>query len=152
MTIHRATGISSVAPSLFELSGRYKFRGFADWEPNHPRYRGLRSTVPEGEPPAEKVEHPSVIVARLHAEIAAKSPEHAALVAEFEQLPRRPGQVGPSWWNLAQQAARDERIRRYTALRASGLSKKEAAAEVGVTVRRADRYELGLPETAEVPS
>jgi len=39
----------------------------------------------------DDVESPAEIVARLHAEIAAKSPEHAAIVARFERQQREAG-------------------------------------------------------------
>ena len=39
---------------------------------------------------------PQEIVAALHAEIAALSPGHAALVAEYEALPRTPAGTAPA--------------------------------------------------------
>jgi hypothetical protein len=147
MTIHHATGISSVAPSLHELSGRYKFRGFADWEPNHPRYRGLRSTVPGDEPDEEEVEHPSVIVARLHEKIAAKSPAHAALVAAFLALPEPPPPGG--LWEQAIPRRMftpppPRRKDRYLALRQDGVDPAEAAERTGTPSRTRVRYETEL--------
>ena len=34
-------GMGSIAPSPWHLSGGYRFRGFDDWTPGHPRYRDL---------------------------------------------------------------------------------------------------------------
>jgi hypothetical protein len=146
MTIHHATGVSSVAPSLFELSGRYKFRGFADWEPNHPRYRGLRSTVPDLEPDEEEAEHPSVIVARLREKIAAKSPAHAALVAAFLALPEPPPEGGP-WEQVAPPVFTAPLARRkvgYLRLRRDGVDPAEAAERTGTPSRSRIRYESEL--------
>ena len=150
MTVHRATGVSSPAPGLFDLSGRYKFRGFADWEPNSPRYRGLRSTVAGDEPDDDDIEHPSVIGARLHAQIAARSPAHAALVAAFLALPEIPPAGG--LWEQAAPPPRPpvftvslpRRKARYLALRRDGADAAEAAGRTGTPRRTRARYETEL--------
>ena len=149
MTVHHATGISSLAPSLLELSGRYRYRGLPGWAPNHPAYRGLRAIpVPgEEEPPEEEPEVPEAIVARLHKEIAAKSPEHAALVTEYEALPvrRRPRYTPPH-----PRPATRERMGGYAQLRASGLGKKAAARQARISARTASRYEADFLAKTEV--
>lgn len=99
-------------------------------------YRGAETEPFHGEPT------PRQIVARLHRQIAAKSPEHARLVAEFEALscdeenPRNP--------LSAQSAARRVRIEEFAGLMKSGLTVKAAARRVGISERvgRAYRHEI----------
>lgn len=93
-----------------------------------------------------KVEDPRQIVALLHAEIAALSPEHAALVAAFEALPRkhgyplrraRPALPGPG----SNCQRRVQRLAAYTSLRLSGTGKKAAARRIGVGHGTGRQYE-----------
>ena len=100
---------------------------------------------------------PREIVARLHAEIAAQSPEQAALVAEYEALPPRRrvpryAPQGPRPASVAVMKARRERMDRYARLRASGLGKKAAARRTGIAVRTACQYERDIRDgKLEVP-
>ena len=73
--------------------------------------------------PEKRIRSPREIVADLHTRIAAKSPRHAKLVADFEALPREPE---PDWDEWEQeslsvreiaQAKRRARLRQYTDLR-----------------------------------
>lgn len=101
---------------------------------------------------AETVESPREIVARLHERIAAKSPEHAALVAGFEQrqaerrlvladaVSRRAVPPAPS---IASRRS-SERIRRFAIARDAGKGREEAAAEVGVGPSAARNYDARL--------
>ena len=102
---------------------------------------------------------PREIVARLHAEIAALSPEHAALVAEYEALPPRPAKSRGFWVpgepspaSAALMRGRRERAGRYARLVASGLGRKAAARRTGVAARTARQYERDIRDgKLEVP-
>jgi hypothetical protein len=149
MRTYRAepVGMGSIAPTLHLLSGGYRFRGFEDWRPGHPAYVDLPGTDEEQDEDAEVIDPPSVIVARLHEQIAAKSPAHAALVAEYERTaPFRRTRCGSGdpRGNALRMAERDARLRQYAGLRASGLSKKEARAELGISDTSACRYEADM--------
>jgi hypothetical protein len=90
---------------------------------------------------------PREIVAGLHAEIAALSPEHAELVAEYQALPRRERtrySPEPRPASIAVREKRRERAGRYVRLRESGLGKKAAARRAGIAVRTASQYELDI--------
>ena len=94
---------------------------------------------------------PREIVTRLHAEIAAQSPEQAALVAEYEALPPRPLKSRGFWVPGEQDPAgaalmrgRRERMDRYVRWRISGLGKKAAAQRTGIAVRTARQYEQDI--------
>ena len=87
---------------------------------------------------------PQEIVAALHAEIAALSPGHAALVAEYEALPRR--RRGPRPPRAAVMRSTQERMGTYARWRASGLGKKAAARRTGIAVRTASRYEQDISD------
>ena len=91
---------------------------------------------------------PQEIVAALHAEIAAQSPEHAALVAEFDALPPRPARSRGFWVpgepspaGAALTRGRRERADRYMRLLDSGLSRHAAARRAGIAVYTAYEYE-----------
>jgi hypothetical protein len=89
---------------------------------------------------------PQEITAELHAEIAARSPEHAALVAEFERadaLRVRPS-GGRDAHNARLMAERDERMREYAALRASGLDKMAARRRMDLSDTAGKRYEADM--------
>lgn len=92
---------------------------------------------------------PRQIVARLHAEIAAKSPEHAALVAAFEALPGLPPAWDPAEEASARRAAWLERAGRYAAFRAV-LTQEAAARRLRICIRTARNYEAAL-KTGGVP-
>lgn len=89
---------------------------------------------------------PREIVTRLHAEIAAISPDHAALVAEYNRLPRglpvacararRPAGI--------RSAARLRRLTVYTGERLSGTDMKAAARKAGVARNLARQYEADM--------
>jgi hypothetical protein len=85
---------------------------------------------------------PREIVRRLHREIAAKSPDHAALVAAFEagwaKVPQGSGYV------QIQKEARIERLRKYAVLRADGANREDAARLVGVTTKTAENYDTDI--------
>lgn len=85
---------------------------------------------------------PGEIVARLHREIASMSPEHAALVAAFEQIPRRPARPLREPRRPAScSGPRLKRLTVYSALRLSGASGKAAARKAGVSQRSGQQYE-----------
>jgi hypothetical protein len=87
---------------------------------------------------------PREIVAALHAEIAAKSPEHAALVAAWDAM--RAGRMAvPCPGEAAVCAARQARVREYAKLRGQGLTLAQAAGRLGVSPRTAETYGLGWP-------
>jgi len=95
--------------------------------------------------------HPDVtpreIVAALHRQIAARSPEHAALVAEYRRLglerPRAvPGdgrEAGGYARGAHVSAACRERMRQFAALAAS-MGTEQAAARLGIHISTARRY------------
>lgn len=88
---------------------------------------------------------PREIVRRLHREIAAKSPEHAALVAEYERYRSRPVTPGGrDEVNRQRKAERIERMRKYAQLLASGLSRKEAARALGIGERKTYDYDADM--------
>ena len=79
---------------------------------------------------------PAEIVTRLHKLIAAKSPEHAALVARWEQ------KQAAAWPGVHHQvAACRERMERYGELREDGATPEEAAGDIGLRGSTAQRYE-----------
>src|SRR2546430_14040453 len=89
---------------------------------------------------------PDEITAVLHDLIAAQSPEHAALVADFKrwqadgQRPPGPRQVFPR----APAVSRLCRLAQYAALRAAGTGKKAAATQVGISRRTGVRDEAAM--------
>jgi hypothetical protein len=89
---------------------------------------------------------PREIVTDLHAEIAAQSPEHAALVAAYEALPARPGYPLRRARRPAggMSAARLRRLEVYTALRLSGTGAKAAATRAGISHHTGRQYEADL--------
>jgi hypothetical protein len=142
-------GMGSIVPSARVLSGGYRFRGFEDWRPGHPAYAGLTGTDEDGgeDEDVEVIDPPSVIVARLHEQIAAKSPDLAALVAEYARGAsdlRRLRESGDPRGNDLRKAERDARMRRYAGLRASGRGKKAARDELGISQSTAIRYEADM--------
>jgi lambda repressor-like predicted transcriptional regulator len=90
---------------------------------------------------------PAQIVAALHAEIAAMSPERAALVAEWDAMRaglRAAQESGlapvPRPGAVAVVAYHQDRVRRYRELREAGLSLAQAAEQLGVSPRTAENY------------
>jgi hypothetical protein len=84
------------------------------------------------------------IVAELHKQIAAKSPEHAALVAAFEALPSLPPAWDPAEEAAARRAAWLEQAERLAGFRERGLTQVAAARRIGVCERTAKNYEAAL--------
>jgi hypothetical protein len=86
---------------------------------------------------------PAQIVAGLHEQIAAKSPELARLVARYEAvMAARPQHVPPMARGAdALRQDRLDRIARYGGLRDAGMSRAQAAAELDVSDSTALRYE-----------
>lgn len=124
----RATGMSSIIPGPSTLSGGYQYMG---WQ-----------TEPIGDEPS-----PRQIVAGLHAEIAAKSPELAALVADYEKY----AGVIAAWDPVEDLAVipdgpldRREKMQVWVQLRDKGMSVKEAAASLGIDERTGRRWETEL--------
>lgn len=98
---------------------------------------------------------PREIVTALHERIAARSPEHARLVARFARV-----QAGLDAETVAAvdlrgaEAARRgrlQRIRDYSRLRAGGMSREDAASRIGVGPDTAQRYEAALRRQAGGP-
>lgn len=85
---------------------------------------------------------PREIVRRIHQEIAAKSPAHAALVASFEAGWERP-LLGGADVHL-QKRARLWRLREYAALRARNVSREEAARLLGIAEKTAENYDSDI--------
>jgi hypothetical protein len=99
--------------------------------------------------PGTRIRSPREIVAELHREIAAKSPRHARLVAAFEALPREDEPAWDEWEESlsAREIAREKRrarLRQYTDLRVSGMTKASAARELGIAGRTASEYECDM--------
>ena len=94
-------------------------------------------------------EEPREIVARLHAEIAAMSPEHAALVADFDALPTKPGYPLRAARRPAggRSRARLRRLTVYTALRLDGHGQKAAARRTGISQSIGRQYEADFLAT-----
>ena len=142
-------GMGSIAPSPWHLSGGYRFRGLDDWTPGHPRYRDIPAIEDETEP-----DEPGEIVAELHAELGARSPELAVLAAAYAryraagllewQQPQRGCTGGRRDHNDRLKADRSARLRKYAALRSAGLSKKQARAEVGIGISAGTEYEAAI--------
>ena len=85
---------------------------------------------------------PRQVAAWLHAEIAAKSPEHAALVAAFEAIPRQPERSLPSPRHLARAGSpRYRRLSIYAAVRLRGGGEREAAMRAGICRDSRPQYE-----------
>lgn len=82
---------------------------------------------------------PEEVLAGLHAEIAAKSPGHARLVARYEEI--RAAQPRPAAPFPAERLARLARLEAYGRHRDAGLDRAEAAARTGISVRTAEKYE-----------
>ena len=93
---------------------------------------------------------PAEIVAELHKRIAAKSPEHARLVAAFHraQEMRRLLLLGDGHENVLK-TSRKWRVSEYGKLRARGVSVEAAAAAVGVSVSTAGEYGRELRRAAQ---
>ena len=108
--------------------------------------RAYERQIKKQQQEGEEAESPFVIVSRLHAEIAARSPKLAALVADFEAIPRtlQPGPWGLEEHNSRLAAERDERMRKYAALRASGTGKKQARLQMGLSESVGNRYEADM--------
>jgi hypothetical protein len=146
----RAIGGGSIAPGPRTLAGGYRWHGMPGWRPGDdipPRPRAGADAY---------VENPAEIVARLHARIAAKSPEHARLVAAFESIPE---ELLGAWDPLDEQPPPEDRPvggprrRRegWMWLRTCGISPEEARAQLGVSTYTARRYEKWLA-SQEVPA
>ena len=96
----------------------------------------------------ETIREPREIVAELHKRIAAKSPEHAALVARFEALPIARGKAIPGEGRQTGGLARGRhvseafraRLRAYLELRAH-MTREQAAAALGIHYTTAQRYD-----------
>ena len=84
---------------------------------------------------------PAEIVAQLRAEIAAKSPEHARLVARYEAAERAAAERPRLHIRSAERVARMEE---YARLRRSGMSKRDARGKVGVSKSVGHRYEADM--------
>ena len=143
-------GMGSIIPDRRSLSGGYRWHGLPGWRP------GAGTPQRPGGASEAYVEHPSEIVARLHAEIAAKSPEHARLVAAFNAIPedllgawdpddeRQPAEPRPA-------GGPQRRREGWLWLRASGISPDEARAQLGVSARTARRYQQWLARQEVTP-
>lgn len=88
---------------------------------------------------------PREIVAALHAEIAAKSPRHAALVAAFEAVPRPVPRPPRRPRPPAHHRAR--RLTMYGQLRIAGRSPRAAAEAVFLGPSSASQYEADFLAT-----
>lgn len=110
-------------------------------------YRGAETEPFPGEPT------PRQIVAQLHKQIAAKSPQHARLVAAFHALEReraeREKKAGHRKRPCAASDARRERLEEFAALMESGLPVKAAARQMGVNARTARGYALEIRREAD---
>lgn len=110
------------------------------------RYDAIRRNCRHGETCGEL--SPREIVAGLHAEIAGKSPEHAALVAAYQdtraarKIPAGQPQVFPR----SPYQPRRLRLAAYTALREAGNTPKAARLALGICPRTAVRYEAAMKE------
>jgi hypothetical protein len=146
----RAIGGGSVAPDPRTRAGGYRWRGIPGWKLGDeipPRPRAGADAY---------VEKPSEIVARLHARIAAKSPEHARLVAAFESIPE---DLLGAWDPLDEHPPAEDRPvggprrRRegWLWLRTCGISPEEARAQLGVSTYTARRYEKRLATQEVTP-
>lgn len=95
------------------------------------------------------IREPWEIVEALHRAIAAKSPEHAELVAAFEALPCGRSKVLAGEGRQAGGYARGQhiseafraRLRAYLELRQE-MSREQAAARLGIHYKTAQRYDL----------
>lgn len=105
-----------------------------------------------------EIREPAEIVAELHRAIAKRSPEHAALVAAFEELTAGKRRAEPGdgretgGYARGQQVSADcrARMRRYLGLRQT-MSMVQAAAAMGIhpeTARRYDRECWLVPEVS----
>jgi len=84
---------------------------------------------------------PREIVAALHEQIAAISPEHAALVAAYKEIPRpSPRPVRQPRTHPAYQS-RYQRMTVYAQLRLAGRTPKAAARAAGVSRSSGGQYE-----------
>lgn len=92
---------------------------------------------------------PREIVTALHQQIAATSPDLAALVAAYEALPGRPGYPlrRPRPDTGAKSAPRMRRLALYTSLRLSGTGPKAAATRAGISHHTGRQYEADLIAT-----
>src|SRR5580704_11435832 len=79
---------------------------------------------------------PSEIVAGLHAEIAALSPEHARLVANFKRAQEEARQLGDGHVSILR-TSKEARIREFGEALAEGKTREEAAEVVGVSMSTA---------------
>lgn len=100
-------------------------------------YRGADPEPFPGEP------SPREIVARLHAEIAAKSPGRARLVAEFERITGESRAVKEKRPTAAVEDRR-ARIQEYGQLQASGLSNKAVSRVMGIHDRTGREYRAAI--------
>lgn len=122
----RASGMSSIVPGPKTLSGGY-------------RYMGWRTEPIRDEP------SPRQIVAKLHEEIAAKSPELAAVVADYEKYA---GVIAA--WDPMEDGIPDgpldrrEKLQVWAQLRDEGWSVKEASAYLGIDERTGRRYDAEI--------
>ncbi len=144
MSVYRAIsstmGVSTPAAAGASARG-YRWHGLPGWRPG--------DDIPPRPRVAVRVEPPAEIVARLHAVIAAKSPEHARLVAAFESIP--PELLG-AWDPLDERPVPEgrpvggPRRRRegWMWLRACGYGPAEARVQLGVSTYTARRYEKWL--------
>jgi len=84
---------------------------------------------------------PGEIVAVLHAAIAAQSPEQAALVAAFDQVPRTPPRPVRQPRAHAAYQPRYQRMLVYSKTRLAGQGVKAAAKITGLSYSSAGQYE-----------
>lgn len=89
---------------------------------------------------------PAEIVAVLHERIAAKSPAHARLVANYKRARKqaRKRLLG----GHVMETPRESRIRAYAEAIDSGMTKAQASVEVGVAVSTADDYAREIRQAA----
>ena len=92
-------------------------------------------------------EDPRVIVDRLHAEIAAISPEHAALVAAYRALPRPAPRPVRTPRPPAGTKPRARKMLAYSSLRLGGYDTGAAARKAGISRYSAPRYEADFLAT-----
>jgi len=97
----------------------------------------------------DDLESPAEIIARIHAAIAAQSPEHAQLVADYERVREETGLVilGDGHQNILK-TSKETRVRQYAEARAEGKSRSEAAEAIGVSLCTAGKYEAELRRAA----
>lgn len=87
---------------------------------------------------------PREIVTAVHEQIARQSPEHAALVAAYEAIPRSNPRPVRQPRSHPAYGPRRQRMTVYTQLRIAGHGPQEAARKAGVGRSSASQYEADL--------